>query len=102
MHTTDLSAGALAKADVPLSPQERLREIAAILAAGVLRLKTRPVSPPPGRPAASGTQTGGSPAQAGSPESGTSGREGTAEKLSESPRNCLDEFARPRTHVPAV
>ena len=44
MHTTDLSADpsgvasakpeALAKADVTLSPEERLREVAAILAAG--------------------------------------------------------------------
>jgi len=32
MHTTD----------VPLSADERLREVAAILAAGVLRLRTRP------------------------------------------------------------
>jgi len=42
MHTTDLSAGTLAEADVPLSPDERLREVAAILAAGLLRLRTRP------------------------------------------------------------
>jgi len=32
MHTTD----------VPLSPDERLREVAAILAAGLLRLRARP------------------------------------------------------------
>jgi hypothetical protein len=32
MHTTD----------VPLSAEERLREVAAILAAGLLRLRTRP------------------------------------------------------------
>ena len=32
MHTTD----------VPLSADERLREVAAILAAGLLRLRTRP------------------------------------------------------------
>ena len=32
MHTTD----------VPLSPDERLREAASILAAGLLRLRTRP------------------------------------------------------------
>jgi hypothetical protein len=32
MHTTD----------VPLAPEERLREVAAILAAGLLRLRTRP------------------------------------------------------------
>ncbi len=42
MHTTDLSAVALAKADVPLSADERLREVAGILAAGLLRLRTRP------------------------------------------------------------
>jgi len=28
--------------DVPLSPDERFREVAAILAAGLLRLRTRP------------------------------------------------------------
>ena len=28
--------------DVPLAPEERLREVAAILAAGLLRLRTRP------------------------------------------------------------
>jgi len=32
MHTTD----------VPLAPEERLREVAGILAAGLLRLRTRP------------------------------------------------------------
>ena len=32
MHTTD----------VPLSPDERLREVAAILASGLLRFRTRP------------------------------------------------------------
>ena len=51
MHTTD----------VPLSPEGRLREIAAMLAAGFLRLKCRPARPPapphaemspPGPPAA--------------------------------------------------
>jgi len=35
MHTTDLSDVALAKADVPLSPDERLREVAGILATGL-------------------------------------------------------------------
>ena len=40
MHTTDLSAVALAKADVPLAPDERLREVAGVLAAGLLRLRT--------------------------------------------------------------
>jgi hypothetical protein len=42
MHTTDLSAVALPKADVPLSAEERLQEVAAVLAAGLLRLRTRP------------------------------------------------------------
>jgi len=42
MHTTDLSNAALANADAPLSPEERLREVAGILAAGLLRLRTRP------------------------------------------------------------
>jgi len=83
MHTTD----------VPLSSEERLRELAAILAAGVLRLlKTRPES----------ASADGPSAQAGSPESGTSDREDAAEKLSESSRNCLDVSATLRTHVPAV
>jgi len=40
MHTTDLSAVALAKVDVPLAPDERLREVAGVLAAGLLRLRT--------------------------------------------------------------
>jgi len=46
MHTTD----------VPLSPEERLREVAAILAAGLLRVRTRPqlaaLADMPGEPAA--------------------------------------------------
>ena len=46
MHTTD----------VPLAPEERLREVAAILAAGLLRLRTRPQLAGPadmsGKPAA--------------------------------------------------
>lgn len=45
MSTTDLSAEAWARADVPLSPEERFREVAAILAAGLLRLRTRPQMP---------------------------------------------------------
>jgi len=92
MHTTD----------VPLSPDERIHEIAAILAAGVLRLKTHPESPPPGQPVASGTRTGCSPARAGTTELGACVLENIAEKLSESSRNCLDVSATPRTHVPAV
>ena len=102
MHTTDLSARALVKADVPLSSEERLHELAAILAAGVLRLKTRPESLPPCQHVASATQRGGSAVQATTLEPANASPEGTAEKLSESPRNCLDEFARPRTHIPAV
>jgi len=82
MHTTD----------VPLSSEERLHEVAAILAAGVLRLKTRSES----------ASADGPSAQADTTELGTSGRENTAEKLSESPRNCLDVSATPRTHVPAT
>ena len=82
MHTTD----------IPLSSEERLHEIAAILAAGILRLKARPEF----------ASADGPSAQVGPTESGTSGRENTAEKLSESPRNCLDVSATPRTHVPAV
>ena len=92
MHTTDLSARALVKADVPLSSEERLHELAAILAAGVLRLKTRRES----------ASADGPSAQAGSPESPPCGPGNIAEKLSESSRNCLDVSARPRTHVPAV
>jgi len=33
---------AMRTTDISLSPQQRLQELAAILAAGVLRLKTRP------------------------------------------------------------
>ena len=78
--------------DVPLSSEERLRELAAILAAGVLRLKTRSES----------ASADGPSAQAGSPESPPCGPGNIAEKLSESSRNCLDVSARPRAHVPAV
>jgi len=42
MHTTDPSGDASGKATVPSSPSERLRELAAILAAGLLRLRNRP------------------------------------------------------------
>ena len=41
MHTTDLSARALVKADVPLSSEERLHEIAGILVSIVLAIKCR-------------------------------------------------------------
>ena len=43
-------------ADAELTPAERLREIAAILGAGVLRLRTRPESMP--EPAPDGTESG--------------------------------------------
>ena len=102
MYTTDSSTAALAKADTELTPTDRLHELAAILAAGVLRLKTRPESLPPCQHVASATQRGGSAVQATTLEPANASPEGTAEKLSESRRNCLDEFARPRTHVPAV
>jgi hypothetical protein len=46
MTSADLSAGALAKAGRPMSARDRVREIAAILAHGVLRLKTWPANPP--------------------------------------------------------
>ena len=80
MHRTHLSAGALVKADVPL---EGLGELAAILAAGVLGLKTRLESA-----VASGLSA--------TTESGTSSLENAAEELSESRRNCP---ARPRRLV---
>ena len=41
MHTTDLPADALAKVGLPPSPDERFRELAAILAGGLLRLCSR-------------------------------------------------------------
>ena len=75
MHTTDLSAVALAKADVPLSSDERLREVAAILARGVLRLRqAAPTSP-------------------GSRSSRT------VENLSKQRQNGLDEGAETSPHV---
>jgi len=99
MHTTD----------VPLAADERRYEIAAILATGVVRLKTCAESLSACLPVASATQTASSPAQAGSAESPACGPGNTAptslpqaEKLSESSRNCLDASATPRTHVPAV
>jgi len=71
MHTTD----------VPLSSEERLHELAAILAAGVLRLKTRPES----------ASADGPSAQAGTTESGTSDREDAAD-LSATGRKTLGIF----------
>jgi len=89
MHTTDLSARALAKGDAELTPTERLHELAAILAAGVLRLKTRPGS----------LSARGSATHPGMPESADAGPENAAEKLSESGRNCLDPCAMSSPHV---
>ncbi len=57
MHTTT---------DADLTPAERLREIATILAAGILRLRTRPES---------------------MPESAPEGPKSGPEKLSDSARN---------------
>jgi hypothetical protein len=45
MPTTDISPASLA--DIPPTPEERFRELTAILAAGLLRLRTRP-GPAPG------------------------------------------------------
>jgi len=57
MHsTTDLAANGLPKADADLSPAERLQEIAAIFADGILRLRTRPESMP--KPAPAGPEIG--------------------------------------------
>jgi len=64
MHTADPSAGALAKADVPPSPEERLHELAAVLAAGGGRQGPWPRAfrrrrGPSGRSAAVGGKGGG-------------------------------------------
>ena len=64
----------------PHSPEERRREVAAILAAGILRLRT--------------------PLQC-IPEPESNSPESMSEKLSESRRNCLDVSASPRPHVSA-
>jgi len=63
-----------------LSPMERLREVAAILATGILRLKIIPKSPP------------------GAAYSPTS----EPEKLSESSRNPLEVSAKHGPHVPPI
>jgi hypothetical protein len=70
MHTTDAR----------LTPMERLREVAAILAAGILRLRAIP------KPA---------PGAACSPES-------EPDKLSESGRNPLEVSAEHVPHVPPI
>jgi len=66
--------------DARLTPIERLQEVAAILATGILRLRTIP------KPA---------PGAACSPKSGP-------EKLSESGRNPLEVSATHGPHVPPI
>ena len=66
------------QADADLSPNERRREIAAILAAGILRLKARPGC---------------------LPESATSGPKCAPEKLSDSAQKPLDLSATQSPHV---
>jgi hypothetical protein len=47
MPSADLSAEASAKAGRPLSSRDRFREVAALLAQGLLRLRTYPANQPP-------------------------------------------------------
>ena len=65
MHRTTETEGLL-KSDADLTPDERFREIAAILVAGILRLRARPES---------------------MPESAPGGAESDSKKLSDSARN---------------
>ena len=60
-----------------MTPSQRRREIAAILARGVLRLRQAASTSP------------------------SSGQSRTVEKASESRRDCLDEGAKTSPHVPA-
>jgi len=60
-----------------MTPSQRRREIAAILARGVLRLRQAAQTSPDSQPSR------------------------TAEKASESCRDCLDEGAKTSPHVPA-
>ncbi len=53
MHTTELPGEAAAKTDAALTPNERRHEVAAILAAGFLRLKERDTVLPDGTSPAS-------------------------------------------------
>ena len=46
MPSADLSAEASAKTGRPLSPKDRFREVAALLAQGLLRLRTYPANTP--------------------------------------------------------
>lgn len=64
----------------PHTPEERRREVAAILAKGLLRLRT--------------------PLECLA-EPDAHGQGNIPKELSESDRNCLDESAPPRLHVPA-
>jgi len=66
--------------DAELSPDERRREIAAILAAGILRLTTRPQA---------------------MPEHADSAPQNGSEKLSDSSQKGLDLSATQSPHVPA-
>jgi len=50
MTSADLSAEAATKAGRPLSARERMHEVAAVLAQGVLRLKTWPANAPENPP----------------------------------------------------
>jgi len=79
MHTTDLPGEALAKTAAALRPDERRHEVATILAAGVLRLTSRPDVPPE------------------SPESADANGLG---KSSDSPEKALELCPPPRTHCP--
>ena len=76
MRTTDLRAAALARADDDLTPAERRREIAAILARGVLRLR-------PGVHTSPGT-----------------GEFRPPKKVSKSRRNCLEGVGTSSPHLP--
>ena len=89
MHTTDLSAVALAKADVPLAPDERLREVAAILAAGLLRLRT------PACAALTLRAAGRRPQMAGTTD--ILGEHAAPTESAESARKALGFCAHPRT-----
>ncbi len=77
--------------EADLSPDERRREIATILAAGILRLSIRPEA----------LSACGTPAQAGMPELASSGAGNAPANLSDSGQKPLDLSAPPSPHVPA-
>mgnify|MGYP001035983030 CR=1 FL=1 len=79
MHTTDLPGKARAKTGAALTPDERRHEVAAIFAAGVLRLRSRPDIPP---------------------ESTDSAAADGPRKSSDSARKALELCPPPRTHCP--